>query len=67
MLLDNKTKSNENGYFKVFDLLSNYVETGRVDIVTGYFSASAIFAMPKLIFTKTRTRAKISRLLEAQI
>jgi phosphatidylserine/phosphatidylglycerophosphate/cardiolipin synthase-like enzyme len=41
MLLDNKTRSNENGHFRVFDLLSNYVETGRVDIVTGYFSASA--------------------------
>ena len=42
MLLDNKTRSNENRHFKVFDLLSNYVETGRVDIVTGYFSACAI-------------------------
>ena len=42
MLLDNKTKSNENDYFKVFDLLADYVETGRVDIVTGYFSAGAI-------------------------
>ncbi|MBW2168616.1 MAG: helicase, partial [Deltaproteobacteria bacterium] len=42
MLLDNKTKSNKSDYFKVFDLLSNYVETGRIDIVTGYFSASAI-------------------------
>jgi len=29
MLLDNKTRSNENRHFRVFDLLSNYVETGR--------------------------------------
>jgi len=42
MLLDNKTKSNENSQFRVFDLLADYVETGRVDIVTGYFSVSAI-------------------------
>ena len=42
MLLDNKTKSNKNNYFKVFDLLVDYVETGRVDIVTGYFSTSAL-------------------------
>ena len=42
MLLDNKTRSNKNGHFRVFDLLSNYVENGRMDIVTGYFSASAL-------------------------
>ena len=42
MLLDNNTKSNKNNYFRVFDLLADYVETGRVDIVTGYFSTSAI-------------------------
>ena len=42
MLFDNRTRLNENSRFRVFDLLSDYVETGRVDIVTGYFSASAI-------------------------
>ncbi len=42
MLLDNKTRPNENSQFRVFDLLADYVENGRVDIVTGYFSASAI-------------------------
>ena len=42
MLLDNKARSNKNGWFRVFDLLADYVETGRVDIETGYFSAGAI-------------------------
>ena len=29
MLLDNKTRSNENGQFRVFDLLADYVEKGK--------------------------------------
>ncbi|MFQ5455887.1 MAG: helicase-related protein [Nitrospirota bacterium] len=42
MLLDNKTKTEDNEHFKVFDFLANYIEKGRVDIVTGYFSVNAL-------------------------
>lgn len=42
MLLDNKTKTEDNEYFKVFDFLKNYIEKGNLDLVTGYFSVNAL-------------------------
>ncbi|OQY09769.1 MAG: hypothetical protein B6I30_09360 [Desulfobacteraceae bacterium 4572_187] len=66
MLLDNKTRSNENDYFKVFDLLANYVETGRVDIVTGYFSASAIAKLSDEINNAKSFRMILGDLLQAE-
>ncbi len=42
MLLDNKTKTEGNEYSTVYDFLRNYIEQGKVDIVTGYFSVSAL-------------------------
>jgi len=66
MLLDNKTRSNENDYFKVFDLLADYVETGRVDIVTGYFSASAIAKLSDEINNAKSFRMILGNLLQAE-
>ncbi len=66
MLLDNKTRSNENDYFKVFDLLADYVETGRVDIVTGYFSASAIAKLSNEINNAKSFRMILGNLLQAE-
>ena len=45
MLLDNKTQSEENEYFKVFDFIKNYTESGQLDMVTGFFSVSALSNM----------------------
>ena len=42
MLLDNKTKTEDSEYSTVYDFLRNYIEQGKVDIVTGYFSVSAL-------------------------
>ncbi|MCG2754195.1 MAG: phospholipase D-like domain-containing protein [Desulfobacteraceae bacterium] len=66
MLLDNKTRSNENRYFRVFDLLSNYVETGRVDIVTGYFSASAIAKLSDEVNNAKSFRMILGDLLQTE-
>ncbi len=45
MLFDNKTKSAFNKHYKVFEFISDYVEKGRLDIVTGFFSISALARM----------------------
>jgi hypothetical protein len=66
MLLDNKTRSNENRHFRVFDLLSNYVETGRVDIVTGYFSTSAIAKLSDEVNNAKLFRMILGDLLHAK-
>ena len=42
MLLDNKTKTEDNDYFKVFDFIKNYTQQGGLDLVTGYFSVNAL-------------------------
>ena len=42
MLLDNKTKTEDNDYFKVFDFIKNYTRQGGLDLVTGYFSVNAL-------------------------
>lgn len=41
MLLDNKTKNEENDY-KVFNFIKNNTENGGLDLVTGYFSVNAL-------------------------
>ena len=66
MLLDNKTRSNENRHFKVFDLLSNYVETGQVDIVTGYFSACAIAKLSDEVNNAKSFRMILGDLLQTE-
>ncbi|NIK73582.1 hypothetical protein FHS56_001068 [Thermonema lapsum] len=38
MLLDNKTKTEDNEHYKVFDFIKAFTEEGALDIVTGYFS-----------------------------
>ncbi len=67
MLLDNKTRSNENDYFRVFDLLADYVETGRVDIVTGYFSASAIAKLFDEVNSAQSFRMILGDLLQTEV
>ena len=42
MLLDNKTQSKENEYFKVIDFIKNNTSSGKLDVVTGFFSVNAL-------------------------
>ncbi|MEA3279970.1 MAG: phospholipase D-like domain-containing protein, partial [Thermodesulfobacteriota bacterium] len=67
MLLDNKTKTNENNYCKVFDLLADYVETGKVDIVTGYFSAGAIAKLFEKVNNAQAFRMILGDLLQTEV
>ena len=66
MLLDNKTISNQNGHFRVFDLLSNYVENGRMDIVTGYFSTIALAKLFDAVNHAQSFRMILGDLLQAE-
>jgi ERCC4-related helicase len=66
MLLDNKTKTEDNAYFKVFDFLANYIEKGKLDIVTGYFSVSAIARMKDEINDPERFRMVLGNLLKEE-
>ena len=45
MLLDNKTKTEDSEYFKVFDFIKSYTEKGALDLVTGFFSVNALALM----------------------
>ena len=45
MLLDNKTKTDDNDFYKVFDFIKNYTKQGELDLVTGYFSVNALALM----------------------
>lgn len=45
MLLDNKTQTEDNQYYKVFDFLRNNTEQGKLDLVSGFFSVNALALM----------------------
>lgn len=47
MLLDNKIRHNSNPDYKIIDFISRYVRDGRLDLVTGYFSVSALAEISK--------------------
>ena len=59
MLFDNKTKSVFNKHYKLFEFISDYVEKGRLDIVTGFFSTNALARM----FSETNNAKQIRMIL----
>ena len=63
MLLDNKTKTEDNEHSTVYDFLRNYIEQGKVDIVTGYFSVSALARVKDEINDPERFRMVLGNLL----
>ena len=67
MLLDNKTKPATDEHFKVFEFLADYVETGKLDIVTGYFSASALANIFDCINDAKSFRMILGDLLQGEI
>lgn len=64
MLLDNKTKTEDSGYSTVYDFLRNYIEQGKVDIVTGYFSVSALARIKDELNDAERFRMVLGNLLK---
>ncbi|MBI4847480.1 MAG: DEAD/DEAH box helicase family protein [Nitrospirae bacterium] len=63
MLLDNKTKKEDNEPSTVYDFLRNYIEHGKVDIVTGYFSVSALARIKDEMNGPERFRMVLGNLL----
>ncbi|GBE04054.1 ATP-dependent helicase HepA [bacterium BMS3Abin09] len=63
MLLDNKTKTEDNEYSTVYGFLRNYIEQGKVDIVTGYFSVNALARVMDEMNDTERFRLVLGNLL----
>ncbi len=64
MLLDNKTKNEDNGHSTVYDFLRSYIERGKVDLVTGYFSVNALAGIKDEINDPERFRMVLGNLLK---
>lgn len=64
MLLDNKTKTKDSEYYKVFDFIKNYTEKGELDIVTGFFSIYALALMKDEINQAEKFRLILGNLMQ---
>lgn len=64
MLLDNKTKSEDNEYYKVFSFIKKYIEQGDLDLVSGYFSINALALMYDEINGAGKFRMILGNLLQ---
>lgn len=64
MLLDNKTKTEDNEHFKVFDFIKNYTESGGIDLVTGFFSVNALALINDEINQAERFRLILGNLMQ---
>ncbi len=64
MLLDNKTKTEDSDYFKVFDFIKNFIEHGELDLVTGYFSVNALALMQDEINCAEKFRLILGNLMQ---
>ncbi len=66
MLLDNKTKTEDNEFYKVFDFIKNYTEKGRLDIVTGFFSIYALALMKDDVNQAEKFRLILGNLMQEE-
>jgi ERCC4-related helicase len=66
MLLDNKTKIDDNEHFKVFDFLKGNTENGSLDLVTGYFSVNALALMKDEINSADKFRLILGNLMQEE-
>jgi ERCC4-related helicase len=66
MLLDNKTRTEDSEFYKVFDFIKNYTETGRLDIVTGFFSIYALALMNDDVNQAERFRLILGNLMQEE-
>lgn len=66
MLLDNKNQFDGNEHHKVIDFLRKFVESGDLDVVTGYFSVNALALLNDEINQPERFRMILGNLLRDQ-
>ena len=66
MILDNKTKTEDNEHYKVFDFIKGNTENGALDLVTGYFSVNALASMKDNINTAEKFRLILGNLLQEE-
>lgn len=66
MLLDNKTTSEDNAHFKVFDFLKNYIEDGQFDLVTGFFSVNALALLNEEVNNAQQFRLILGNLMQEE-
>lgn len=64
MLLDNKTKTEDSTYYKVFDFIKNYTENGALDLVTGFFSVNALALMNDEVNKAEKFRLILGNLMQ---
>jgi SNF2 family DNA or RNA helicase len=64
MLLDNKTKTEDNEHYKVFDFIKGNTENGALDLVTGYFSVNALALMKDEVNTVEKFRLILGNLMQ---
>lgn len=63
MLLDNKTKTDDNEHYKVFDFIKGNTENGSLDLLTGYFSVNALALMKDEINSVEKFRLILGNLM----
>ena len=66
MLLDNKTKTEDSDYYKIFDFIKNYIENGNLDVVTGFFSVNALALLNEDTNQAKSFRFILGNLLQAE-
>ena len=66
MLLDNKTKTEDNEHYKVFDFIKANTENGTLDLVTGYFSVNALALMKDHINAVEKFRLILGNLMQEE-
>jgi superfamily II DNA or RNA helicase len=66
MLLDNKSKTEDSEFYKVFDFIKNYTEKGGLDIVTGFFSIHALALMNDDVNQADRFRMILGNLMQEE-
>ncbi|MBI4645914.1 MAG: helicase [Bacteroidia bacterium] len=66
MLLDNKTKTEDSEYYKVFDFIKNYTENGELDLVTGFFSVYALTLMKDEINQAEKFKLILGNLMQEE-
>lgn len=67
MLLDNKTKTNDNEHYKVIEFIKSNTENGTLDVVTGYFSVNALALMKDEINTVEKFRLILGNLMHEEL
>jgi hypothetical protein len=66
MLLDNKTKTEDSEFYKVFDYIKNYTENGGLDVVTGFFSVHALALMKDEVKQAEKFRLILGNLMQEE-